>query len=123
MFITKDYRLIVALYVDDLLILGKDIEEVNRFKRELSSRFDVKDLGEVSLILGIRITRNRATRSITLDQKHYIRDMLKEFSISPTDKGVATPMLGYDSLSPTDPKKIEPPTDARKFQSFTGKMN
>nr|GEW03469.1 zinc finger, CCHC-type [Tanacetum cinerariifolium] len=48
---------IICLYVDDMLIFGTDQDQVNKTKKFLSSKFDMKDLGEVEAILGIRIKR------------------------------------------------------------------
>nr|GEU85877.1 hypothetical protein [Tanacetum cinerariifolium] len=48
---------IICLYVDDMLIFGTDQDQVNKTKEFLSSKFDMKDLGEAEVILGIRIKR------------------------------------------------------------------
>ena len=48
---------IVCLYVDDMLILGTNIDVINETKQFLSSKFDMKDLGEANLILGIKLTK------------------------------------------------------------------
>jgi hypothetical protein len=43
------------LYVDDLLIFETSLEVVLDTKRFLSSKFDMKDMGEANVILGIKI--------------------------------------------------------------------
>nr|GEU61841.1 zinc finger, CCHC-type [Tanacetum cinerariifolium] len=48
---------IICLYVDDMLIFGTDQDQVNKTKEFLSSKFDMKDLGEAEVILGNRIKR------------------------------------------------------------------
>ncbi|GJT38896.1 ty1-copia retrotransposon protein [Tanacetum coccineum] len=48
---------IICLYVDDILILGTNISVVNKTKSFLSSQFDMKDLGEVDVILGIKVRK------------------------------------------------------------------
>nr|GEW71071.1 hypothetical protein [Tanacetum cinerariifolium] len=48
---------IICLYVDDMLIFGTVQDQVNKTKEFLSSKFDMKDLGEAEVILGIRIKR------------------------------------------------------------------
>jgi hypothetical protein len=51
--------IILVLYVDDILLISSDknlLHETNGF---LSSNFDMKDLGDVSYVLGIEIHRNR----------------------------------------------------------------
>lgn len=49
--------MIIWLYVDDMLIFGTNIEVVNNTKLLLSSHFQMKDLGEVDVILGIKIRK------------------------------------------------------------------
>lgn len=48
----------ICLYVDDMLIFGTDIEQVETIKRFLSTQFSMKDMGEADVILGIKIIRN-----------------------------------------------------------------
>ncbi|KAK2382392.1 hypothetical protein QL285_069931 [Trifolium repens] len=69
---------IVCLYVDDLLIFGSNISAINAVKSLLSNNFDMKDLGEASVILGIKITRSKD--GITLDQSHYVEKILKKYN-------------------------------------------
>ena len=49
--------IIVCHYVDDMLILGTNIEIIKSTKRMLSNNFDMKDLGVADVILEIKITR------------------------------------------------------------------
>ena len=52
--------IILLLYVDDMLIVGSDIEEINNLKKQLSKQFTMKDLGATKQILGMRIIRDKA---------------------------------------------------------------
>ena len=54
---TPNHQVIVCLYVDDMLIISRDISDINATKRMLESKFDMKDLGVADVILGIRIHR------------------------------------------------------------------
>ena len=56
---------IYALYVDDLLIMCNNISKLISLKQQLSSLFDMKDLGEAHYVLGIQIERDRKHRVIT----------------------------------------------------------
>ena len=71
--------LIVAVYVDDLTIIGKR-SEIDKFKAYLKSCFEIKDLGQIRSLLGINITRT--TNSISLDQSYYISKLLKYFQFN-----------------------------------------
>ena len=68
---------IVCLYVDDMLIFGTCINIVSRTKLFLGSKFEMKDIGEVSVILGVRIIRKG--NSILLSQEQYIEKLLRKF--------------------------------------------
>ena len=50
--------LILILYVDDMLIAGKNIHEVDALKSKLNATFDMKDLGEANHILSMHIVQN-----------------------------------------------------------------
>ena len=82
---------IIALYVDDMLIFGTSLSMVHSTKRFLASQFDMKDMGEANVILGVKITR--MGDSIMLSQEHYIEKILKRFGHFDA-KPVSTP---YDA--------------------------
>jgi hypothetical protein len=67
----------ICLYVDDMLIFGTDLNEVEKTKSFLSKSFDMKDLGEADVILGIKIIRDG--ENVGLSQSHYIEKVLKKF--------------------------------------------
>ena len=48
---------IIYLHVDEMLIFGTSLKVVCETKKFLGSKFDMKDLGEVEVVLGIKITR------------------------------------------------------------------
>ena len=70
-------RVALAVYVDDLLIAGKDEVDILHIKELLKVRFEVKDLGEVQMILGIRV--KWYNQQITLDQSQYTKVILRQF--------------------------------------------
>ena len=47
----------IAIYVDDMIIVGKNIAEIDRIKDELRQKFDMTNLGEIKTLLGIEIVR------------------------------------------------------------------
>ena len=56
----------LILYVDDILLIGNDIEILHSIKGYLNKNFSMKDLGEASYLLGIKIYRDRSRRLIGL---------------------------------------------------------
>ena len=66
----RDSVLIIAVYVDDLLMCFNDMNVGNNAKHELNQRFKMKDLDVASHCLGMQITQ--VNGSISLDQENYI---------------------------------------------------
>ena len=50
---------LLSLYVDDILIASNDKVTLVEVKAWLSSKFDMKDMGEASYVLGVEIHRDR----------------------------------------------------------------
>lgn len=50
----------LVLYVDDILLASNDISLLHETKRFLSKNFEMKDLGNTSFVLGIKIHRDRS---------------------------------------------------------------
>nr|KAJ0200496.1 hypothetical protein LSAT_V11C600308410 [Lactuca sativa] len=74
---------------DDMLIFGTDLEEVDKSKKFLSSSFDMKDMGEAEVILGIRIRKGK--NGISISQSHCIEKILKKFNFE-NYSAVSTPI-------------------------------
>jgi len=79
--VNKRKIIIVAAYVDDLLIFTNDADEKKRLKQELMKRFKIKDLGPIKNCLGIRITRDQKNGKLTLDQQKYTKEILSKFNM------------------------------------------
>jgi hypothetical protein len=79
----------VALYVDDMLLIGNNVDTIKELKKKLSSKLDMKDHGATNLILGVEIKRDKAARKIELNQRKYIETVLKRFNMQDlqTDEG------------------------------------
>jgi hypothetical protein len=54
-------------YVDDMLLVGNNMDVIKEVKSQLSSKFDMKDLGAPNFILGMEIKRDRANRKLWLN--------------------------------------------------------
>ncbi|KAK8655659.1 hypothetical protein V6N13_108231 [Hibiscus sabdariffa] len=100
----------LILYVDDILIIGNDIPTLQSIKTWLSSCFSMKDLGEASYVLGVKIYRDRSRRLLGLSQSTYIDKVLKQFSVEESKRGFL-PMRHGISLSkemcPSTPQERE----------------
>ena len=61
-----------VLYVDHILLIGNDILTLNGVNAWLGKCFVMKDLGDATYTLGIRIYRERTKRLIGLSQSTYV---------------------------------------------------
>lgn len=57
--------------------MGTSKDVINSTKKMLNSSFDMKDLGQVDVILGIQIKRNND--GYILRQSHYVKEVLRKF--------------------------------------------
>ncbi|KAG8501098.1 hypothetical protein CXB51_003177 [Gossypium anomalum] len=100
----------LVLYVDDILIMGNDIPTLQSIKTWLGSCFSMKDLGEATYILGVRIYRDRSRQLLGLSQSTYIDKVLKRFNMEESKRRFL-PMRHGISLSkemyPSTPQERE----------------
>ena len=54
---SNNHFIILSLYVNDILIAGNDKKFIDVTKKWLSSNFKMKDMGEASYVLGVKIFR------------------------------------------------------------------
>ena len=58
--------IILLVYIDDMLIAGPCIEYIYKLKKELSKEFSMKYLGAMKQILGMRISKDKVSRTLKL---------------------------------------------------------
>jgi hypothetical protein len=91
---------IFALYVDDITMASKDIETINQDKAALRESYEMTDLGNISCILGMHVTRDRDTGWIAISRQKYTEDILERFGkldIRP----ISTPTLANEHFTQT----------------------
>ena len=67
---------LLVMYVDDILIIENYMGMLSSIKIWLSSQFQMKDLGDASYVLGIKLMRDRKNRRLALSQALYIEKIL-----------------------------------------------
>lgn len=72
--------IILAIYVDDFIILYSSERDLLEVKRMLHSNFIMKDIGLAATCLGINI--NQGPNFIEIDQCHYVKQILERFGMS-----------------------------------------
>lgn len=88
--------IIIALYVDDILLFSSNSTLKEKVKCELMNTFEMKDFGSAHHILGMRV--NKSQNKVTLDQTGYIKRVLEKFNMTdckpaktPLEKGIKLP--------------------------------
>ena len=64
------------MYVDDIVLTGDNMEEMERLKKYLAAEFEIKDLGALKYFLGIELARSKC--GIFISQRKYVLDLLEE---------------------------------------------
>ena len=94
----------LVLYVDDILLIENDVGVMSSIKVWLSSQFDMKDLGEVNFILGIKLCQDRKNKMLGLSQTGYIDRVLERFSMQNSKKGLLPFRHGISLSNDQKPK-------------------
>ncbi|KAI3647783.1 hypothetical protein MP228_008004 [Amoeboaphelidium protococcarum] len=104
---TDDGKLfLIVLYVDDILLICQDKDAIKQVKKQMMERFDMKDLGKVDYMVGIKVERDDDKKLIKLSQKAYCDKILQRFDMDKA-KGVSTPMLQKGGSISSSPLKKE----------------
>lgn len=113
---SKDGKMAVLIvYVDDIILTGDDMVEMDRLKRNLSSEFEIKDLGSLRYFLGMEVARSR--KEIVVSQRKYILDLLKETGMSGC-RPIDTPMDLQKLGGSKEGKSVE----TSRFQRLLGRL-
>jgi transposase InsO family protein len=84
----------LVLYVDDILLATNVKDLLHEVKQFLSKNFDMKDMGEASYVIGIKIHRDRFQGILGLSQETYINKVLKRFRMNDYPPSVAPIVKG-----------------------------
>ena len=112
-FFDKSKRIILILYVDDLLIFFQSAESINTMKKKLFQKFRMKNMKRITFLLNIRIRRDTNREFIAINQIIYIKKFLHEYEM----KNVHSMIIFIDDyLSLTSSDATEARIDQRKYQ-------
>ena len=95
----------ILLYVDDLVIVGADLDEIGHVKLQLAASFNMKDLGDLYYFFGIEVIR--IPKGLLISQRHYVLSMLFKFEMADC-KSVSTPLDRTVKLHPDSGKVCDP---------------
>ncbi|GJX01291.1 retrovirus-related pol polyprotein from transposon TNT 1-94 [Tanacetum coccineum] len=110
------HTLHVQIYVDDIIFASTDPKVCNRFSNEMSSKFQMSMMGQISFFLGLQISQN--PRGIFINQSKYANEILKKFEFHKSDP-VDTPMVERTKL---DEDLSGIPVDQTQYRSMIGSL-
>ncbi|GJU22711.1 retrovirus-related pol polyprotein from transposon TNT 1-94 [Tanacetum coccineum] len=113
---TGKHTLHVQIYVDDIIFASTDPKDCDRFSNEMSSKFQMSMMGQISFFLGLQISQN--PRGIFINQSKYANEILKKFDLHKSDP-VDTPMVERTKL---DEDLSGIPVDQTQYRSMIGSL-
>ena len=116
-----DLPLFVIVYIDDITILGASLEAVKLLKSDLSKRYEMSDLREITSYLGICITWDHSLRRLEIDQSGYLTDVLERFGMSnATPHNTPLPASADEHLVKFEGQATA--AEIKNFQSLIGSL-
>jgi hypothetical protein len=121
-FIRKGENLaLLSAFVDDMFIGSSSKMLAEGIVKFLKSKFEIKELGDLSLALGMEIKRDLAAKTLTVTQVSYIDTLLQRFGMADCHPAAANaaPCDGsFDSVPPSN----SPPADIKLYQQLVGSL-
>ncbi|CAB1113561.1 unnamed protein product [Ectocarpus sp. CCAP 1310/34] len=119
LYILEAEGVILLVYVDDILLSGKDEEKVMMVVDLLKERFNTVFLGDAQHLLGMKLERNVDAGTIFLSQETYAKTVLDQFGMAES-RPVKTPAEpGPISI---EEEKVLSPEDTKYYRSATGSL-
>jgi hypothetical protein len=114
--------LVIAVYVDDIMMIGRHKLVIQEFKSQLSKKFHIKDMGEATDYLGIEIERDRAAGTLKIHQSRYCKSLLKKYGMDECNPS-RIPIHETTKLTVDDQdKEILNEEGIHRYQSIIGSL-
>ena len=110
---------LIGVYVDDIILAGKNDKKINEVKRALGAKFNIKDMGKLHYFLGMNILQDEKTGNVWIGQPAYVESILKKFGMD-NSKPVSTPIDPSTKL--TKATDDEQSIDQLLYQSAIGSL-
>ncbi|TPX13082.1 uncharacterized protein E0L32_006508 [Thyridium curvatum] len=95
---------LVFFYVDDIVYLYREEDEAKgeAFKKDLTSRFEMRDLGDIKWFLGMRVVQSSDRSQIWISQEDKITNLAARHKLDDMVGGPATPMSVEEIMKPDE---------------------
>ncbi|CAB0004157.1 unnamed protein product [Nesidiocoris tenuis] len=100
-FVNKNRSLILAIHVDDGLLFGKNLKEMDSLLKSMKNEFELTVVDNPSTFLGMEFEKTKD--SIKITQKAYTESVLRKFRMMESNPA-PTPLVSY---KPQDQDKVK----------------
>lgn len=114
-------NIVIVIYVDDLLLVGPDIDDLSSVKKELSKSFQMSDLGASTFYLGMSVTRDREAQVLSQSQETYIKKILRTKGMQDS-KPASTLIEANNRLEKAESGYEATPEFRTRYQSIAGSL-
>ena len=118
-FINDNTGLILEVHVDDINVMGKDLQKILDFKAQISQTFQMTDEGECSWYLGMHVEQRPG--EVRIHQKKYIDEIVAKYGFQDA-ASVKTP-LEKDVKLHARQNYTAHPKFRKEYQSKVGSLN
>jgi len=120
-----DVLMILLLWVDDIIGFTNSEAEERLVAKQLGGRFEIKELGQLGMLLGMKIDTSDDGSIIMLSQTHYIDSILKRIGLEDANS-VATPLdpnINLDYDNPHSSQSENPGLSSTLFATAIGSLS
>ena len=113
--------MILAIYVDDILMCAPNKQLISEFKTQLEKRFRMKHLGDVSWYLGMSIVRDRPNRTIYINQTAYAKQLIGQLDMEDCQPATS-PMERGNDMTAAPENYTANKEEAEGYRSLVGAL-
>ncbi|GJX08588.1 retrovirus-related pol polyprotein from transposon TNT 1-94 [Tanacetum coccineum] len=92
---TDKHILLIQIYIDDIIFASTDPKACDIFSKEMSSKFQMSMMGQMSFFLGLQVSQS--PEGIFINQSKYALEILKKYRMDSCEP-VDTPMVDRSKL-------------------------
>ena len=121
LFVHENRRLIILLYVDDLILAASIQQAIEWGKDALKKAFEMTELGELKTFIGVAVQGDKTQRTLKISQQSYIDRILTDHGME-NCATVATPIEPGTRLEKSAEEYIANPADTHQYHSAVGSL-